>query len=69
MNQLENKSMIGAFAVGLLLQVIVTVVPFLTEVFETVKLSLREWMNLILIAMIPLLSHEIIVLFKHILKK
>ena len=69
MNHLENKSMIGAFAVGLLLQVIVTEVSFLTEVFETVKLSLREWMNLILIAMIPLLSHEIIVLFKHILKK
>lgn len=69
MNHLENKAMIGAFAVGLLLQVIVTELPLLTDVFETVKLSLREWINLILISMIPLLSHEIIVLFKHIFKK
>jgi len=69
MNHLENKAMIGAFAVGLILQVLVTEVPFLTEVFETVKLSLREWVNLILLSMVPLLSHEIIVLFKHLFLK
>jgi len=69
MNHLENKAMIGAFTVGLLLQVMVTEIPFLTIVFETVKLSLKEWINLILISMVPLLSHEIIVLFKHIFLK
>jgi Ca2+-transporting ATPase len=69
MNHLENKPMLGAFAVGLLLQVIVTEVPFLTVVFETVKLSGREWFNLILISMVPLLSHEIVVFLKKMIKR
>ncbi|MDW5299907.1 MAG: cation-translocating P-type ATPase [Sedimentibacter sp.] len=69
MNHFENKAMIGAFAIGLLLQVIVTEIPFLTEVFETIKLSLTEWIDLILLSMVPLLSHEIIVFFKHLSKK
>ncbi|MFA9423105.1 MAG: cation-translocating P-type ATPase [Sedimentibacter sp.] len=69
MNHLENKAMIGAFTVGLLLQIMVTEIPFLTQAFETVKLSMKEWINLILLSMIPLLSHEIIVLFKHLLNK
>jgi len=69
MNHLENKAMIGAFIVGLLLQVIVTEVPFLVEMFETASLSLKEWTNLILLSMVPLLSHEIVVLCKSIMKK
>jgi Ca2+-transporting ATPase len=69
MNHLENKAMIGAFFAGLLLQVAVTEIPFLVEVFETAQLHLNEWLNLILLAMVPLLSHEIIVLGKSILKK
>jgi len=69
MNHLENKAMIGAFIVGLLLQVIVTEVPFLVEMFETASLTLKEWSNLIVISMVPLLSHEIVVLIKTIMKK
>jgi Ca2+-transporting ATPase len=69
MNHLENKAMIGAFIAGLLLQVIVTEVPFLVEMFETASLTLKEWSNLILISMVPLLSHEIVVLVKNIMKK
>jgi len=69
MNHLENKAMIGAFAVGLFLQIIVTEVPFLTEVFETSQLSFGEWINLILLSMVPLVSHEIIVFAKSIMKK
>lgn len=69
MNHLENKAMIGAFFVGLLLQVAVTEIPFLTEVFETSQLHLNEWINLILLAMVPLVSHEIFVLVKHITRK
>lgn len=68
MNHLENKAMLGAFLVGLMLQIAVTEIPFLTVVFETVKLSLAEWFNLILISMVPLLSHEVIVLLKKALK-
>ncbi len=69
MNHLENKAMIGAFVLGLLLQISVTEIHVLTEVFETVQLSLTEWFNLILLSMIPLVSHEIIVLLKYILKR
>ena len=65
----DNLAMIGAFTGGLLLQILVTEIPFLTEVFETSQLSLREWINLILLSMVPLLSHEIIVMGKKIFKK
>lgn len=68
-NLFENKAMIGAFVLGLLLQVSVTEIDFLVEVFETSKLSLKEWGNLILLSAVPLLSHEIIVAGKHIFKK
>ncbi|HHZ03194.1 MAG TPA: cation-translocating P-type ATPase [Tissierellia bacterium] len=69
MNHLDNMAMIGAFFAGLILQVLVTEIPFLTEVFETSQLTLKEWMNLILVAMIPLLSHEIIVFGKNLFRK
>ena len=65
----ENKAMIGAFAIGLLLQLAVTEVDILVEVFETSKLSLGEWSNLLLLSMVPLLTHEIIVAGKHIFRK
>lgn len=68
-NHLENKMMILAFWVGLGLQIAVTEIPFLTRMFSTVELTVVEWLDLILIAMIPLVFHEIIVFFKWILKK
>ena len=69
MSHTDNLAMIGAFSSGLLLQILVTEVPLLTDMFETSQLSLREWINLILLSAVPLLSHEIIVLGKRILKK
>ncbi|MGD9569291.1 MAG: cation-translocating P-type ATPase [Sedimentibacter sp.] len=69
MNLFDNKAMIGAFAIGLLLQIAVTEIPLLVEVFETSRLTLKEWGNLILLSAVPLLSHEIIVAGKHIFKK
>ena len=69
MSHIDNFAMIGAFTAGLLLQVLVTEIPFLTEVFETSQLTLREWINLILLSAIPLLSHEIIVFGKNLMKK
>jgi len=68
-NLFDNKAMIGAFVIGLLLQLAVTEVPILVEVFETSQLSTKEWFNLILLSMVPLLSHEIIVAGKHIFGK
>lgn len=69
MNMFDNKSMIAAFVIGLGLQIAVTEIPFLTEVFETSQLTLKEWGNLILISMVPLLSHEIIVAGKNLIGK
>ena len=69
MKMFDNKSMIAAFIIGLALQIAVTEIPILTEVFETSQLSLKEWGNLILISMVPLLSHEIIVAGKNLFGK
>jgi Ca2+-transporting ATPase len=69
MNLFDNKAMIGAFVIGLALQIAVTEIPILVEVFETSRLTLKEWGTLILISMVPLLSHEIIVAGKKIFNK
>ncbi|NLB33463.1 MAG: cation-translocating P-type ATPase [Tissierellia bacterium] len=69
MNHFDNVAMIGAFTVGLILQILVTEIPFLTEVFGTSQLTLREWTNLILLSMVPLVSHEVIVFGKKLFKK
>jgi len=70
MNLLENKFMIGAFGIGLLLQIAVTEVPFLVKVFGTYSLHLKEWLVLIAVSAVPLLIHELLVpLFRHLKKK
>ena len=68
MNHTNNKMMILAFAVGFVLQVLVTEVPFLVNVFGTAKLGMGEWAGLVLVAMVPLLVHEIVVMVKKLSK-
>ncbi|MBR5265441.1 MAG: cation-translocating P-type ATPase [Clostridia bacterium] len=68
MNHTNNKMMILAFAVGFVLQILVTEVPFLVNVFGTAKLGMGEWVGLVLTAMVPLLVHEIVVMVKKISK-
>lgn len=68
MNHFENRMMIVAFWVGLGLQVAVTEVPFLTQMFQTVELSLLEWVDLLLLALLPLVFHEIIVFVKWLMR-
>lgn len=60
MNHLENPYMILAFFFGLFLQVIVTEVPLLIQVFQTQKLMLSQWVLLLGISALPLLVHEIL---------
>ena len=62
MNHLENKLMILACLVGLLLQFAVTEVPFLVSAFGTASLTLHEWLVLAGLAAIPLAAHELVVL-------
>ena len=64
MNHLENKTMLLAFAVGFVLQIAVTEVPLLSSLFGTAQLSLTEWVDLVLLSLLPLVFHELIVLAK-----
>ena len=62
MNHLKNRLMMAAFCVGLSLQVLVTEVPYFVTAFGTCRLSLPEWTRLILLAAMPLLAHELLLL-------
>ena len=64
MNHLETRTMLLSLAVGVGLQIAVTEVPFLTAAFGTVALSFTEWVDLLLLALLPLVFHEVRVLFK-----
>lgn len=68
-NHLENKMMIVAFWVGILLQVLVTEVPLFITMFGTVELSLREWMYIIALTTAPLWFHELFVFARYLKKK
>lgn len=62
MKHLENKLMVAAFAIGIMLQLIVTEIPYFIKMFGTCSLSLYEWLSLIFLAAMPLLAHEILLL-------
>ena len=63
-NHLENKMMVVAFTVGMLLQISVTEIPWLIAVFGTVELSLKEWLSIIALSTVPLWFHELFVFVK-----
>ena len=66
MKHTENRLMWVAAGTGAVLQLAVTEVPFLVKAFGTVPLDLKQWGELILISAVPLLAHEIVVLFQKI---
>jgi len=68
-NHLNNKMMLIAIAAGFAMQVAVTEIPFLTNMFGTVSLSLEEWLILTGLSSIPLWIHEIMVLGQALRKK
>ena len=68
-NHLENKMMLVAFAVGMLLQVAVTEIHILVTVFGTTELSLQEWLSLTSLSTAPLWFHELFVFIKYMKKK
>lgn len=57
-----NPVMLASFGLGFLLQAAVTEVPYLTVMFGTAALSLKEWGALVILAAFPVLAHEIFVL-------
>lgn len=62
MNHLENRMMIVAFSVGIGLQALVTEVPYFIVLFGTCRLTVFDWVKLLVLASMPLLAHEILVL-------
>lgn len=68
-NHLENRMMIVAFVFGLLLQIGVTEIDILIEVFGTQELTLREWLELGALSTAPLWFHELFVFARFINKK
>lgn len=58
-NHLDNKIMILAFAFGIVGQVAVTEIPFLMEMFGTVRMSWKMWLFVTVISLLPLVVHEI----------
>ena len=56
----NNWWRIVAFTLGILLQVLVTEIPFLINVFKTSRLSLLEWGWLILLSTMPLIIQQLI---------
>ena len=61
MKHLENKWMLMALALGFILQLSVTKIPFLVAAFRCTRLNLEEWIFLLVLSAFPLLAHEIIV--------
>lgn len=61
MNHRNNPYMLGAFAIGIALQVAVTEITPLIHLFGTVRLGLTEWMQLIALSATPLIVHELLV--------
>ena len=62
---LDKKWMMGlAVIVGVILQIIVIEIPLISRLFSTANLNFYQWIVTCLLAFIPLIVHEIIVVVK-----
>lgn len=60
MKHFSNKLMLAAVGIGFFLQFLVTEVPYFINAFGTCSLSFVEWRQLIVLALTPLLAHELL---------
>lgn len=63
MNHFSNRLMVFAFFFGILLQLLVTEIPYFIQIFGTCHLTWLEWGQMIFLAAMPLFVHEILILF------
>ncbi|MCI5745739.1 MAG: cation-translocating P-type ATPase [Erysipelotrichaceae bacterium] len=61
---LNNPLLIVSLLFGIFIQMLVTMLPFLTNIFKTSLLTIYEFIVILLFSMIPLFVHEIINVFK-----
>lgn len=59
----SNKYLFGSVVVGLLLQLIVLYVPFMTEAFKLQAVGAKEWLGVFVLSIIPLLANEVVKVF------
>ena len=55
----ENKYLVGAFFLGLILQIGVVIIKPVADIFELTALNSKQWLYTILISFVPLLVMEI----------
>ena len=55
----ENKYLIGAFLLGMLLQVVVVIIPQVANIFKLTMLTKEQWLYTALISLVPLAIVEI----------
>ena len=55
---LENKYLIGAFILGIILTIVVVMVPAFAQIFKLLPLNLTQWMYTIGISILPLIIME-----------
>ncbi|CUH92528.1 cation-translocating P-type ATPase [Herbinix luporum] len=65
----KNKYLIGAIAVGLILQLAVISIPAFAKAFQVQNLSLQDWGIVFVFALVPLIVNEIIKIFMHMSEK
>jgi ATPase, P-type (transporting), HAD superfamily, subfamily IC/ATPase, P-type (transporting), HAD superfamily, subfamily IC len=59
----KNKYLLGAFVLGLALQMVVAIVPLISSIFDTFLLSVRDWIFVFGISMTTIIFNEILKLF------
>ena len=65
----KNWMMLIAFVAGIVLQLFVIETPGVQQLFSTANLSWEEWLITLAFSFIPLILHELIVLFHFIRRK
>lgn len=55
----NNMYLIGAFVIGMLLQVLVIIIPPIANIFNAVPLNATQWLYIILISILPIILIEI----------
>ena len=60
----SNKYLIGAILLGFLLQLLVITIPPIASLFGVYRLTINDWIFVIIISLIPIISNELIKIFK-----
>lgn len=69
MKHLDNLYMLLALGAGVVLQMLVTEIPYFVALFGTSRLSISEWVMLGVLSLTPVAVHEILILSEYLSKK